>query len=98
VSRDDSGRLIRALTLYFGPMSAIDHRTTKWSSATFTGTRHAIWFDMDLREDLDDLLKNLPEVDLPMPGHFVADIELAERHDNAGIARIGLRALTIAEA
>lgn len=98
MSRDASNRLIRALAVYFGSMSAVDHRTTKWSSATFTGSRHLIWFKPDQQADLDELLKNLPEVDLPMPGHFVADIEVAERHDHADGARIGLRALTIAEA
>jgi hypothetical protein len=98
MSRDASGRLIRALSVYFGPLSAIDHRTSKWSSATFTGTRHMIWFDVAFRDDLDNLLQNLPEADLPMPGHFVADIEVAERHNHADGGRIGLRALTIAEA
>jgi hypothetical protein len=98
MTRDSGTRLVRALSVYFGPLSAIDHRTSKWSSATFTGTRHMIWFDVALRDDLDSLLHNLAEADLPMPGHFVADIELAERHDSDDGARIGLRALTIAEA
>jgi hypothetical protein len=98
MTRDASTRLVRALSVYFGPLSAVDHRTSKWSSATFTGTRHMIWFDITSREGLNDLLQNLPEADLPMPGHFVADIELAERHDRDDGARIGLHALTIAEA
>jgi hypothetical protein len=98
MSRDASGRLIRALSAYFGPLTAIDHRTSKWSSATFSGKRHTIWFDVESGSTLDELIHNLPECDLPMPGHFVADIELAERHDGTGSTRIGLRALTIAEA
>ncbi|CAN5198670.1 hypothetical protein BH09PSE3_BH09PSE3_01440 [soil metagenome] len=98
MNSDASKRLIRALTVYFGPLSGIDHRTCKWSSATFSGTRHALWFDMAVRDDLDDLLQNLAEADLPMPGHFVADIEIAERHDHTDGYRIGLRVLTIAEA
>jgi hypothetical protein len=98
MSRDVSNRLIRALSVYFGPLSAVDHRTSKWSSATFTGTRHMIWFDIVPCNTLDTLIQNLPEADLPMPGHFVADIELAEQHDLADCTRLGLRALTIAEA
>jgi hypothetical protein len=89
-----SGRLERALATYLGPLVSVDHRTSKWSSATFSGTRHMIWFDVEPSDVLDRLIANLPEAELPMPGHFVADIELAERNG----ARIGLRALTIAEA
>ncbi|AYJ86034.1 hypothetical protein D3Y57_08710 [Sphingomonas paeninsulae] len=98
MSRDVSNRLIRALSVYFGPLSAVDHRTSKWSSATFTGTRHMIWFDIGPCDKLGTLIQNLPEADLPMPGHFVADIELAERNDLPESVRLGLRALTIAEA
>jgi hypothetical protein len=94
MSRDASGRLVRALAVYFGPLASVDHRTAKWSSATFTGSRHTIWFDVEESDALDGLIANLPEAELPMPGHFVADIELAERDGT----RIGLRALTIAEA
>jgi hypothetical protein len=89
---------VRALSVYLGPLSAIDHRTSRWCSATFSGTQHVLWFDLADRDDLGDLLNDLPEADLPMPGHFVADIEVAERHDTADSVRIGLRALTIAEA
>jgi hypothetical protein len=98
MTRDASTRLVRALSVYFGALSAVDHRTSKWSSATFSGTQHVLWFDVESREDLADLLLNLPEAELPMPGHFVADIEVAERHDSGENVRVGLRALTIGEA
>ena len=98
MTRDASTRLVRASSAYFGEMSAVDHRTTKWSSATFSGTQHILWFDVRPPDDLAALLLNLAEADLPMPGHFVADIEVAERHDQGETVRIGLRALTIAEA
>jgi hypothetical protein len=94
MSGDANNRLVRALAAYLGPLASVDHRTAKWSSATFTGSRHTIWFDVEQSDALDRLIANLPEADLPMPGHFVADIELVERHGT----RIGLRALTIAEA
>ncbi|MDB5716009.1 MAG: hypothetical protein JWO15_3406 [Sphingomonadales bacterium] len=98
MTRDASTRLVRALSVYFGVLSAVDHRTAKWSSATFSGTQHVLWFDAAARADLADLLTNLPEAELPMPGHFVADIEVVERNDQGDSVRIGLRALTIAEA
>lgn len=91
-------RLVRALTAYFGALSGVDHRGENWSSATFTGTRHMIWFDVAGSELLDGLVAGLPEADLPMPGHFVADIEMVERHEQGDSVRIGVRALTIAEA
>ncbi|MDB5702798.1 MAG: hypothetical protein JWL66_2997 [Sphingomonadales bacterium] len=98
MSRDASARLVRALSVYFGALSAIDHRTSRWCSATFTGTQHVLWFEIAGLGDLADLLTNLPEADLPMPGHFVADIEVVERKDHGESVRIGVRALTIAEA
>jgi hypothetical protein len=98
MSSDASRRLVRALSVYLGPLTAIDHRTTKWSSATFTGTRHRIWFDVSDPSNLDELLRNLPEADLPLPGHFVADIEVTERQDHDDGSRVGLAVLTIVEA
>lgn len=91
-------RLARALRFYFGNLSGLDHRTVRWSSATFVGTQHVLWFDVETSGNLSVLLENLAEADLPMPGHFVADIEVMERNDGLTRTRIGLRALTIVEA
>lgn len=53
-----------------------------WSSALFVGIRltFAITGD-DAR--LDTWLIALPELDLPLPGYFVADAEVTERSANA---------------
>jgi hypothetical protein len=88
-------RLLRAIGLHIGEIADLRVQSAAWASATFIGMRHVIWFDVPITDAVDHFVRGLRDVDLPMPGHIVADIDLIERHDRDGTARIGLGVLTI---
>lgn len=71
-------------------------RETRWESATFSGVRHVIAAAAPTSPDLEAWLAALPELDLPMPGQFVAGVELGERFDGGGTTNVAIHALTIA--
>ncbi|MDB5677238.1 hypothetical protein [Sphingomonas bacterium] len=54
-----------------------------WASALFVGTRLTIAVESADDERLDEWLIALPDMDLPLSGHFVASAELVERRANA---------------
>ena len=73
---------------------------TDWASVTFTGGRHRLRVTLDGEGAVGaaaDFLEQLPDLDLPIPGHIVADITLVteERGDNGNYAALELEALTI---
>ncbi|MEO9130598.1 MAG: hypothetical protein ABI240_05255 [Sphingomonas sp.] len=76
-------------------MSASDW--TRWASATFTGARHALTLEADESGTLDDWLTALPETDLPIRGHLVADIVVTSTRRAGGVATVQLEALTVEE-
>ncbi len=89
---DDPHRaLIIALTDYLGPLTEIVATTRDWSSATFTGMQHTLSFACHAPPALIDAL---PDVDLPMRGHFVADLRLVAL-DHGAPARVTIEVLTI---
>ena len=51
---------------------------TPWESATFSGAVHRIAVRADPSPKFDTWLAALPETDLPMPGHIVADIVVTD--------------------
>lgn len=74
-----------------------------WASVTFTGARHHL--RLYLRGDgavgvAADFLERLPDLDLPVAGHIVADIALLAdaRSDRADHAELELEVLTIRDA
>jgi len=76
-------------------MSASDW--TRWASATFTGARHELTLEADESGALDNWLTELPEVELPIRGHLVADIIVSSVRRGNGTATIRLEALTVEE-
>lgn len=58
---------------------------TDWASATFCGARHVIDGHAPATAAIDHWLAVLPEADLPLRGHLVADLVIA------GAARDGAR-------
>ena len=59
---------------------AIDVRdsvATPWASATFNGARHRLIIASD-DAGFDAWLAGLPEADLPLRGHLVADLAVAD--------------------
>jgi hypothetical protein len=73
---------------------------TDWASVTFTGARHRLRVTLEGDGAVGaaaDFLEQLPDLDLPLPGHIVADIALVaeERGDTGRYAALELEALTI---
>ncbi len=71
---------------------------TPWASATFNGACHELRIALPARAAAEAWLADLPEADLPLAGHLVADIAVVSAdRSNAGIdARI--EALSVAVA
>jgi hypothetical protein len=70
---------------------------TRWASATFSGARHELTLEADESDALDTWLTKLPEADLPIRGHLVADIVVTSVRRAEGCATIRLEALTVEE-
>ncbi len=92
---DPATQLLCALARRLGPIGNPLMQSTDWASATFCGARHLVWIDCPQHAGLTADLANLLDAELPMTGHFVADLDIIERHDHGDHARIGLAALTI---
>jgi len=68
-----------------------DWRTRPWASATFVGERHEVLAAMT-GEAAPGFLAGLPEADLPLRGHLVADVAVERTGD--GLCRIAVLTLT----
>lgn len=73
-----------------------------WASLAFSGAQHhlsLILFGDGAVGAAADFLGEMTELDLPVPGHFVADIALLSdaRHDDGNYVELELELLTIAE-
>jgi hypothetical protein len=93
MSRDPHHALMASLTDYLGPLEDVVAKTRDWSSATFSGMVHDVTFTCAASPMLLDAL---PDIDLPMNCHFVADLRVTSTHRDDR-TRIGLEVLTIRE-
>ena len=74
--RPDAHRaLITALEDRYGVLENLVTSSRRWASATFTGARHKLSFDV---ADSASLIASVTEAELAMTGHFVADIAIVE--------------------
>lgn len=83
-----------ALAGYLGSIEQVEAKTVDWSSATFVGMRHELSF---LTSASAPLIEALGEIDLPMRGHFVADLVVIETSAMEGRTMVSIEALTICE-
>jgi hypothetical protein len=67
----------------------------RWASATFNGARHRLTLRAPRSAAIDRWIAALPEADLPLCGHLVADIEAVARRDHGGTIEFDLEALTV---
>ena len=67
----------------------------RWASATFNGARHRLSFQAPRSALLDRWIAALPEIDLPLRGHLVADIETVSRRDHGETIAFDVEALTV---
>lgn len=68
-----------------------------WASATFAGARHSLTLSAAPGPVLDAWLAALPEADLPIAGHLVADIVVIDVAREPGAATVAVEALTVEE-
>ena len=94
MSRPAHRALIDALTDYLGALDDITAKTRDWASATFVGVRHEIAFVCAADATLIDAL---PDVDLPMAGHFVADLVLVSSDAQGPYHYVVIEVLTVRE-
>lgn len=66
-----------------------------WASATFTGARHAMQWTALPSPALDLWLAALPELDLPLRNHLLADIFVTGLTPSADFVVIDIEALTV---
>ena len=86
--------LIDALADYLGPIDDVAAKTRDWASATFVGMRHELSFICAASATLIDAL---PDIDLPMDGHFVADLVLVSSVWDGLLHQVEIEVLTIRE-
>ncbi len=91
MSRPAHRALLDALTDYLGPLDDVVSKTRDWASATFVGMQHDLSFACTADAALVDAL---PDVDLPMDGHFVADLRIGSVICG-GSTRVEIEVLTI---
>lgn len=70
---------------------------TPWASATFAGARHRLTLRGDPGAAFDAWLARLPEADLPLRRHLVADLALLSVTHRDGTATCEIEALTVEE-
>lgn len=78
-------------------LSIVSAGWTRWASATFVGARHDLLLTAPLSPALDRWIAGLPEAELALRDHLVADlyIESRTRIDDGVELRIGV--LTVEE-
>jgi hypothetical protein len=69
----------------------------RWASATFVGGRHELTITHGADAAAIQWLAGLPEAELSLPGHLVADLEVAATESDAAAGRrvTRLEALTV---
>ncbi|WP_343518760.1 hypothetical protein [Sphingomonas sp.] len=68
---------------------------TQWASVTFTGTRHRITIAAIGSPLLDRWLAALPDAEIQLRGHLVADLVVAGERRGGERVEIELEALTV---
>ena len=94
MSRPAHRALLAALTDYLGPLDDVVAKTRDWASATFVGMQHEMSFVCTADAVLID---GLPDVDLPMDGHFVADLVLVSLEAQGPYHYVVIEVLTVRE-
>jgi hypothetical protein len=94
MSRDANRALLAALADYLGPLGDVVAKTRDWASATFIGMQHALSFTCAAS---DTLIEALPDIDLPMAGHFVADLRVVSVASDGSRHRVEIEVLTVRE-
>jgi len=92
---DPHGQLREAL-LAACPISIAASTQKSWASATFSGTRHR--FECWLEPTGRQWLEGIEERDIPLVGHFLADIAICDESRSDDRISLVIEALTVVEA
>lgn len=68
---------------------------TQWASATFAGARHELTLTVTPSARVDRWLGDLPETELPLQGHLVADLKIVAVVRTAATILVTLEILTV---
>ena len=81
--------------LRHAPYAVIDAaRERPWASITFTGARH--WLTLSVPAHLaDTVARDLPEAQLPLAGHIVADLVILRKRPQGLSTALEIEALTV---
>jgi len=90
------GRAIERLASEAGCGAAIRHSDwQRWASATFSGARHQFSLVAPPSPALDAWLATLPEAEIALPGHLLADLSVFGIERGSEEILIELEALTV---
>lgn len=77
------------------PVTIMASDMTRWASATFVGARHSITLAASPSAALTQWIADLPEADLPLRNHLVAEASVTSTRHAAGTVTIEAEFLTI---
>jgi hypothetical protein len=98
MSTDPNREFVRALAAHLGPIEALTTKTRDWSSVMFSGTRHELAFTVARTDASCAAAAAIADADLPMRGHFAADVVLIAAEADGDRLHLRIEALTIEEA
>lgn len=78
-------------------MTVVDADWVPWASATFTGARHRLTIVAEKGPATMAWLAALPEMELPIAGHLVADLAVIAVEQDEEALRATLEVLTVEE-
>jgi hypothetical protein len=90
-------RLILAADAAGHRITVADTQSIPWASATFTGARHRMRLAGAAASGLAAWLQALPEADLPVRGHLVADLALLSTIPDGDLLCATIEVLTVEE-
>jgi len=93
---DAGTRLARALEQSRPGVIVVRRESSPWASVTFNGARHRIALTLPDVAEADEWIESLPEADLVIPGHLVADLTVARVTRHGGTVAIAIDVLTVA--
>ena len=79
------------------PVTLVESDWTRWASATFTGARHLLVLTAPAGSALDAWIAGLPEAELRLRRHLVADLVVEHVCRAAKAVTISLEVLTVEE-
>jgi len=92
---DVGTRLARAIEASRPGGVVLARESRPWASVTFSGARHRLTIEAGAEPGLEAWIAGLPEQEMRVPGHLVADLEVVSVERRAGGARVAIEVLTV---